>query len=93
VLNGHDHLYARFPRLSKKGRRSETGIPETIVGTGGKEVAGIPFAGDPPGLTAFVDLARFGVLRLGWNGSQGSLDTAFMTQGGARVDPKTYDCR
>jgi hypothetical protein len=93
VLNGHDHLYARFPKLSIRGRFSGTGIPEVISGAGGKEVAGIPFAGDPPGLTSFVDLARFGVVRLGWNGSQGSLDTAFMTIGGARVDPKTYPCR
>jgi Calcineurin-like phosphoesterase len=35
VLNGHEHNYERFARLSPAGRKSPRGIREFVVGTGG----------------------------------------------------------
>jgi hypothetical protein len=37
VLNGHDHLYERFPSLTPQGVPDEKGIAEFVVGTGGAE--------------------------------------------------------
>jgi hypothetical protein len=36
VLNGHEHNYERFARMSPGGRRSRRGIREFVVGTGGE---------------------------------------------------------
>jgi hypothetical protein len=93
VLNGHDHLYARMPPLDADGNRSPDGITQIIAGAGGREIAGIPSAGDPPGRFAFADPGRFGVLRLAWDGAVGRLTTAFLTEGGAVVDRKSFLCR
>jgi hypothetical protein len=92
VLNGHDHLYFRMPKLSNNGVPNGDGIPEVIAGAGGKEIAGIPFAGDPPGRTAFADPGRFGVVRMTWSGADGYVKTAFVTEGGSVVDPHFFPC-
>ena len=61
ILNGHDHLYERFARLSPAGSRAEDGIREFVVGTGGAEL--YDFEPDPvPG--SQVRITRWGVLRL-----------------------------
>ncbi len=36
ILNGHDHIYERFSLLSPSGDKSENGIRQFTVGTGGK---------------------------------------------------------
>ena len=38
ILNGHDHLYERFTRMSPSGRFARDGIREFVVGTGGAEL-------------------------------------------------------
>jgi calcineurin-like phosphoesterase family protein len=38
ILNGHDHLYERFTKLSPEGRFARDGIREFVVGTGGAEL-------------------------------------------------------
>jgi Calcineurin-like phosphoesterase len=38
VLNGHEHNYERFARLTAGGRRSARGIREFVVGTGGNGI-------------------------------------------------------
>lgn len=37
VINGHDHDYERFARMTPGGTASTNGIREFVVGTGGKE--------------------------------------------------------
>jgi hypothetical protein len=94
VLNGHDHLYARMPPLGPEGVADDAaGIPQVIAGAGGREVLGVPFAGDPPGTTAFADTGRFGVLRVGWEPARGRLSTAFVTEDGDVADPQRLSCR
>lgn len=44
VLNGHDHHYERFARQDAYGRRSQTGIRQFIVGTGGAYFHGVGVA-------------------------------------------------
>jgi len=93
VLNGHDHLYARMPPRGPGGAVDDAGIVQVIAGAGGREVIGLPFAGDPPGTTAFADTGRFGVVRVGWDPARGALSTAFVTEDGDTVDPKRLACR
>ena len=64
-----------------------------IAGAGGREVVGLPFAGDPPGTTAFADTGRFGVVRVGWEPDAWRLSTAFVTEDGDVVDPQRLACR
>ena len=58
VLNGHDHLYARYRPLDYLGNHDEkSGIREFIVGTGGETLDPIittdTTAADPTGNTTF----------------------------------------
>jgi hypothetical protein len=38
VLNGHEHNYERFAKLTARGRRSARGVREFVVGTGGNQI-------------------------------------------------------
>ncbi|HUG47102.1 MAG TPA: metallophosphoesterase [Candidatus Limnocylindria bacterium] len=44
VLNGHDHHYERFARQDAYGQRSQTGMRQFIVGTGGATPHGVGVA-------------------------------------------------
>jgi len=46
VLNGHDHLYARYQSLDPNGNADPNGIREFIVGTGGETLDPIVTTGD-----------------------------------------------
>lgn len=47
VLNGHEHLYARFNPMDPAGAADPKGIPEFIVGTGGEALDALaPAASD-----------------------------------------------
>jgi hypothetical protein len=93
VLNGHDHVYERYPPLGVDGAPDVHGIPEIVVGTGGREIVGglsrlfPPF----PELEA-IDLSHFGVLRVGWDGRQAELSSAFVTEGGVSRDHALHEC-
>lgn len=94
VLNGHDHLYERYPPLDQNGRPAPGGVPEIVVGTGGREVVGgLGGLGPRFGELEAIDFSNFGVLRVGWDGTRPELTTAFVTEGGARRDTVVHPCR
>jgi hypothetical protein len=43
VISGHDHVYKRFARQTPSGAKSERGIGEFVVGTGGAELGGLNY--------------------------------------------------
>ena len=43
IVNAHDHVYERFARQTPKGVKSERGIREFVVGTGGTELGGFNY--------------------------------------------------
>jgi hypothetical protein len=62
VLTGHDHLYARYPRLDCGGNASSAGIRQFLVGSGGNQLYDVdPNASPQPQVTNGTD---FGVLKL-----------------------------
>jgi hypothetical protein len=93
VVNGHDHLYERMPPLGADGQLNPSGIPELIAGAGGREVAGLPYAG--PGLerAAFLDVEHFGVVSLVADPAAGTIATTFVTEAGDQLDPRSVECR
>jgi hypothetical protein len=93
VVNGHDHLYERMPRLGAEGRPDDDGIAQLIVGTGGREIAGVPYVGPAIGRAAYIDTEHFGVVSLSVDPADASMTTTFLTEGGDQVDPVTQDCR
>lgn len=93
VLNGHDHVYERMPPLASGGQPNAGGIPEIVAGAGGREIAGLPYAGPALTRAAYIDLQHFGVLRLEYHPATADLATSFRTEGGAIVDPQHLPCR
>jgi hypothetical protein len=94
VLNGHDHLYERYPRLDERGRAAPDGIAQIVVGTGGREIAGAPsWFLSGLGELAAIDLTHFGVLRLAWDGVRPELRTGFVTEDGRSLDRARIRCR
>jgi len=56
VLNGHDHVYARYKHLDPNGNPNPEGIREFIVGTGGETLDAVATTGktsDPSGNVNF----------------------------------------
>jgi len=83
VINGHDHLYERFPAQDVNGRRDAFGIQEYIVGTGGAPLYEfVP----GPSTSVYRNSRVYGVLKLtlrdvGW-------DSVFIEAGTeAMIDP------
>jgi len=93
VLNGHDHVYERMPALGTGGQPSAGGIPEIIAGAGGREIAGVPYAGALPTRAAYLDLQHFGVLRIEHEPTAGRLATSFLTETQVAVDRQDLTCR
>ncbi|HEX6399297.1 MAG TPA: metallophosphoesterase [Actinomycetota bacterium] len=94
VLNGHDHLYERYPRLDADGRPHPQGIPELVIGTGGREIAGgVPWLVPRFERLAAIDLSHFGVLRVAWDGERPTLTTSFVTEHGEIRDRVEHACR
>ncbi len=92
VLNGHDHLYERYPPLGSDGELDRSGIAELVVGTGGREVLGVQTP-IPIGRLEAIDTSSFGVLRVGWSGRRGEVTTSFVTERGRIEDRTTHPCR
>jgi hypothetical protein len=93
VLNGHDHLYQRYPPLDADGGPDPHGIPELVVGTGGREIAGSPAWLVPRfERVEAIDLSHFGVLRVGWDGERPRLTTSFVTEQGTVRDRVEHAC-
>ena len=43
IVSGHDHVYERFALQTPSGAKSERGIREFVVGTGGAELGGFNY--------------------------------------------------
>jgi hypothetical protein len=93
VLNGHDHLYERMPPLGADGRADPAGIPELVVGTGGREIANVPYVGPSFARAAFLDTAHFGLLEVRVDQAAGAVTTTFVSEDGKRLDPVRVMCR
>jgi hypothetical protein len=93
VLNGHDHAYQRFPPLGPNGEPDRTGIVEIVVGTGGRSIAGLPWAIPTPGELEAIDASSFGVLRVDRDGDRAALTTSFVTEQGQARDRTVHRCR
>jgi Calcineurin-like phosphoesterase len=97
VLNGHDHVYERYPALDAHGQATSSGgIPELVVGTGGRDVGQLPLA--PPSTTASppasVDATHFGLEKISWSPAHGRISASFYREGDPiPFDPVTYRCR
>lgn len=91
VLNGHDHLYERYPQLDPSGNGASNGLREFVVGTGGEDLVGFypSHVTTPPGPPTFDD-SNFGVLVLTLHAS--SYDWAFMQTDGTTVDSGHAGC-
>ncbi len=85
VLNGHDHLYARWAEQDPNGNASPNGIREFEVGTGGENLVGLN-SNPKPNLQA-SETTNFGVLVLTLHAS--SYDWKFITTGGTVIDSGT----
>ncbi len=63
VLNGHDHTYQRFPRLSPAGKPDPRGIQQITVGTGGVDLTGFAKKPSQPSVVTKSN-TTLGVLQL-----------------------------
>jgi hypothetical protein len=87
VLNGHQHNYERFARLSPGGAVKDAGVREFVVGTGGRSL--YPFGPVANG-SRFRDASHFGVLRLALGGS--AYRWAFVGEHGVVQDRGHTEC-
>ena len=66
VLTGHDHHYERFELQDENGQRTDSGMREFVVGTGGSALSVVREPRAPS--SAYAQNREFGVLRLGLHG-------------------------
>ena len=89
VLSGHDHGYERFLPQDPYGNQDPVfGIPQFVVGTGGRSLTG--FAGPPLPGTAIRDGSSFGVLEVALRA--GRFDWRFLSTGGPLADAGSGTC-
>ena len=90
VLQGHDHVYARFSRYNRNANGPDAqGMRHFVVGTGGRGLYDINSS--PPGMEASQD-TTFGVLKLTLNPT--SYSWQFMSvSGGSYSDSGSDSCR
>ena len=88
ILNGHDHAYLRYPRLTEKGARDRQGSPGVRRGHWRRRtVPGSPGAARP----AVASNRHHGVLRLRFRDK--GYSWRFLSTTGAAVDRGTDTCR
>ena len=86
VLNGHDHLYERYPQLDSSGTANTAGVREFVVGTGGEDLVGYyPTHVSPTAPT--VNASEFGVLVLTLHTN--SYDWKYLNTNSTVVDSST----
>ena len=88
VLNGHDHDYERFAPQDADGRRTQRGIRQLVVGTGGR--SHYRLRERQPNSVVF-DGETYGVLRLELRPS--SYRWRFLPAGGRFTDAGRAVCR
>jgi hypothetical protein len=92
VLNGHDHVYARYAPTDPAGRADPLrGIREFIVGTGGESLDSIVPNGNTPNLQAST-ADYYGVMKLTLNpfGYAWDFESALKSPSAPAGDPATY---
>lgn len=87
VLSGHDHTYERFARLRPSGRRSNAGLQQFVVGTGGAKL--YEFERTRTG-SQVRNNEHHGVLRLRLTGT--GYSWRFLATDGAQVDHGSDSC-
>jgi hypothetical protein len=80
IVSGHDHVYERFARQTPAGVRSNGGIREFVVGTGGAELGGFNYTAPH---SQVRNANTYGVLKL--NLSEASYGWRFV-----HVEGKTF---
>jgi hypothetical protein len=94
VLTGHSHNYQRYAPLNVNGQLDQTGgITEIIVGSGGEDHDkgfSNPQSPIPP---VAADINDFGVLKLAYDTTAGTVTTSLIGEDGQQLDlPTTYMC-
>lgn len=92
VLNGHDHIYERYPQLDPSGNQTSSGIREFVAGTGGENLVGYwpSNVTTPPGAPAYDDATEFGVTVFTLHTN--SYDWKFVATNGAVRDQGSSTC-
>ena len=89
VLSGHDHGYERFLPQDPYGNQDPAfGIPQFVVGTGGRSLRG--FDGPPLPGTAIRDRSSYGVVEVALRA--GRFDWRFLSTGGPLADSGSSTC-
>jgi predicted phosphodiesterase len=92
VVTGHAHNYQRYQRMNYLGTETSSGMPSTIVGTGGKNLARINTV-SWGGAKAAVDDTHYGFVKMVFNSTATGWTQAFKTTtGSGSLDPVSYGC-
>jgi predicted phosphodiesterase len=92
VVTGHAHNYQRYQRMNYSGQETASGMPSTIVGTGGRGVDDVTeFSWH--GALAALDDTHFGFLKMVFNPTATGWTQAFKTTtGSGSLDAISYGC-
>jgi predicted phosphodiesterase len=92
VVTGHAHNYQRYQRMNYRGIEAGSGMPSTIVGTGGRSLHDVTdFSWH--GALAALDDTHFGFLKMVFNSTATGWTQAFKTTtGSGSLDPISYGC-
>jgi predicted phosphodiesterase len=92
VVTGHAHNYQRYQRMNYQGTETSSGMPSTIVGTGGKSLDDVTtFSWH--GALAALDDTHYGFLKMVFNSTATGWTQAFKTTtGSGSLDPISYGC-
>jgi predicted phosphodiesterase len=92
VVTGHAHNYQRYQRMNYQGIETSSGMPSTIVGTGGKSLDDVTtFSWH--GALAALDDTHYGFLKMVFNSTATGWTQAFKTTtGSGSLDPISYGC-
>jgi calcineurin-like phosphoesterase family protein len=86
VLNGHEHNYERFAKLTANGRRDARGVREFVVGTGGNRI----YRFGPPERGSQRRVTSYGVLSMRLRA--GGYRWQFQRIGGRIADSGSEQC-
>jgi len=92
VVTGHAHSYQRYQRMNHLGVETSSGMPSTIVGTGGRGLTDVTTY-SWHGALAALDDTHFGFLKMVFNTTATGWTQAFKTTTGTgSLDPVAYGC-
>jgi hypothetical protein len=91
VVTGHAHNYQRYQRMNYQGTPTGSGMPSTIVGTGGKSLIPVSQISWPAAL-ARVEDTYHGFLKMVFNATATGWTQAFKTTNGGSLDAISYGC-